>query len=730
MKQIFLFILSTWLLSPSAWAALSCHELINAPENNSLLIKHEKNARWKGVTGFIIVEDGSNDKSPLSVSRATSIGAQISRLFKPGVLAEQSILEITLTDDIDRFQSAYAVEGTGARVSVSKNLFNAQGLLNISIQPGTLELSNANGKAYDGRKVGQQLHLSNVTSKDIFIGGLVSISAEPPEGFFAASTQSEMANRGWSLKPAAEATTWLYRVPDAREENVFAFTFPSVDRRVDTPSTNKFKIAVGSGVAHDPASPGLKEANLLWLGDEQHGAIDSFLKVIGRGSYTLNDLKSFAGFVLKASRHKVILGQVDKVNALTKQGFSEMETSPELYRKVFSSEYDSYLSTLFQENGKKESSLSYLLATSRGCSQGCAICCSGGLSTFQYFTADRIMKEFNKIRSHANTNDVIDIYFVDSNFNNNPERIIELAKLYKDSPHWGRFRFYCRHNTLNGFLKPNGKGEKEVNLELIAAYKTLGLNEIMMGIDSYDNASTLTLKTSRLKLVKTETDTRPTYTFSETFKVIEAMEKAGVRSRGFVLGNNPWVSDLDRIDSYFNIFNLWARNANFSLDARSKAVAQLKPFAGSPIGDAARNDWSRLVKEDRFKTDGPLGELDEAFNFTVFNSARAQIGLEPAVQEMQRMNLLLETRILAVLKNSKSTLQDKKLAQLALGKLITRESEIESLVATAQNGKPFLQEIRNRKAQYSGLANFSSGEQKQLFIDSASQLFDSLKGGK
>ena len=55
-----------------------------------------------------------------------------------------------------------------------------------------------------------------------------------------------------------------------------------------------------------------------------------------------------------------------------------------------------------------------------------------------------------------------------------------------------------------------------------------------MGADTFDDASTLTLKTNKLQIASA----RPTYRFSEFSALAEAMERSGIHAKAFYLTNN------------------------------------------------------------------------------------------------------------------------------------------------------------------------------------------------
>ena len=196
------------------------------------------------------------------------------------------------------------------------------------------------------------------------------------------------------------------------------------------------------------------------------------------------------------------------------------------------------------------------------------------------------MSELEKLaaKESLQSQELIDIFFLDSNFNNNPKRIIEFARLYEESRHYGRFRFYVRHNTVKGFLKRQG-GASVPDLDLIDAFHTLGIREVFMGVDTFDEASTLTLKSNRVQLARRGEQTAATYTPSELRSLVKVLESKGVSTRAFYLQNNPWVSDFDRLESYYHIADLWFNFPHFSIDTRERQVNQLKPFAGESGGE-------------------------------------------------------------------------------------------------------------------------------------------------
>ncbi len=542
----------------------------------------------------------------------------------------------------------------------------------------------------------------------LFVGGLVSISAEPPEGFFAASTAAELAAAGFPLSPAATAQAWLYRVPDSRAESYFDFSFPSPDRPADGPRHDKFKIATGLGPLSNPASQGGREADLLWLGDEYHGSLASFLGTLARPDLRLSHLGLHAGFVLKLPDGSVVLGHADRSHGLTRAGFEALKTEPDLYRKVYSEDYDRFLASLF-EPVTEPAQATYLLATSRGCTQGCAICCSGGLKPFQFFSARRMLEELTRLYWHAGRG-LIDVYFVDSNFNNHAGRLIEFAERYRKSRLYGKFRFFVRHNTVNGFLVPGTP--KTPHLELLDAFRTLGIHEIWMGVDTYDDASTLTLKSHRKLLAAQGVEARPTYTFAELAALIGAMEERGLTTKGFYLRNNPWVSDFDRIDSWFNLFGLWLANPHFSIDSRDPDINRLKPFAGSPITEAADRLDLPVVRGGRFVAFGQLGELDEQVDVTGLGQPRVRADVSAVLEQFAADMERLRQKML--FRGTWPLLQ----------KLMEREQAF--LPVVEREAPHYAERIREFAARWGHLGCFQQSEQDEAFRRHSASLVDGL----
>jgi uncharacterized protein len=722
-----------------------------AAEENGLTAT-ETNYPMRGVSGNVLVKLAGND-GKITIPQASALARSVVRSLLPCELTPQSVTEIIVVDDLHQVDSLAASpsgqvhrrEGEGIIMDTDaaqpfRRLYILRDRLTPDLKaPSTMNSLKLN-ESEESKSLAvplmkpREIHLPVKQDSSIFCGGLVSISAEPPEGFFTASTAMEMRDLGHPLKKAPEADIWLYRVPDSRKDSYFKFNYACDDRPADTPREGKFKIATGFGPASDPASEGGAEADLLWFGDEFNGPLADYLKSLSKPDLKLEDLYGSEGVAMRLSGKEVFLGGADRLHALTKRGFSELKTDPELYRRVYSTDYDGYLKSIFSEIEGPPAAASYLLATSRGCSQGCSLCCCGGAKSFQFFNAPRMMEELEKIAAHAKVKkgELIDLFLLDSNLNNNAERLIELAQLYDKSPLKGKFRFFCRHSSPNGFFTLKPDGTKEVNRRLIDAYGRLGLKEVFMGIDTYDDYSTLTLKTGRGKVAAKGLDARPTYRADEIRSLVKALDEGGLTSRGFFVTNNPWVSDLDRLDSYYNVFQLWMENPHFSIDAHNREVLQLKPFEGSPITDVAQQMKLPVVERGRFVTKGILGELDESMQFGALNSPRFRGDVGAAIAQFREGIAALRQKADAIASDPSSSAADRRDAELIQRKLIQRDlGFMELMTREASGGIPqagdFLNDAKLYIEAHGELPPFDPSDQRSEFLKRADSLFDGLR---
>lgn len=344
------------------------------------------------------------------------------------------------------------------------------------------------------------------------------------------------------------------------------------------------------------------------------------------------------------------------------------------------------------------------------------------------------MTELEKIAELEKPKDgeIIDIFFLDSNLNNNAERMIELADLYEKSPLNGKFRFYCRHSSPNGFLVQNESGDKEVNKKLVKAYGKLGLKEVAMGIDTYDDNSTLTMKTRRNVVAEKEGSTRPTYRAREVREMIRALEAEGLSARGFYITNNPWVTDMDRLDSYYNIIELWLENPHFSIDARNREVLQLKPFDGSPVTDVATEMKMNVVEKGRFVAKGPLGEVDEMMEFSELNRPRARGDANKAIDQFRKGINSIRKKAEDVTADASRAPEDRHKAELVIQKLIERDKDLSLMMngekpQQVEQASEFLKDAQSFAKAHGNLPDFNPLDQKSEFLSAARTLFDGLR---
>ncbi|MFH1620150.1 MAG: hypothetical protein ABIG11_09660 [bacterium] len=719
------------------------------PHPEDYLNRIEFNAPLARVSGGFLVDTSLSGRSlPLNLPQAVTLAKSVARAMPVETISDSSVTEIFIVADVShvpgiaaspsgkvmRRKTVSAVvdsdpAGSFRRVYLGAARLRENWAFKIPLPEDLFARPPPDAVLITVSRLGPRLPGRLFPEKPtLFVGGLISISGEPPEGFFAAATAAEFRRRGWELRRADEADVWVYRVPDSRPQSYFEFTFPSPDRPVDSPRKDKFKIAVGIGPAHAPFSPGGNEADLLWLGDEQHGTLAGLLENLRDRSLSYDDLYRKKGLALRLSSSRVILSGLDWRHALTQEGFEALETDPELYRRVFSEDYDAYLRSLFEVNGP-QARKTYLLGTSRGCSQGCSICASGGLSRFHFFSARRMMRELEKIAARAKTapGEIIDLFFVDSNFNNNAQRIIEFADLLDRSPLKDRFRFFVRHSSVNGFLAYGADGVKRPREDLIDAYARLGIRQIVMGADAFDDAGVLTLKTNRNALAKKGLNARPTYTYAELRGLIRAIDRKGLKARAFYLTNNPWVSDLDRVDSWYNLLELWLENPLFSIDARERDILRLKPFAGSPIANVAEAGKLPIVARGRFTAEGPLGELDEMMDFSELGRPRSEGGAGAALAQFREASARVRRRAESVDADPASLSAAKTAAKQVLRKFLARDAGLRQMLAGIPEAANLLLDISDFALRHRDLPPFQPSEQAEALAQASQSLIDGLR---
>ena len=687
-------------------AALSAKE---APAQGPLT-RIEANPRWADVRGRFLVKDLSRRSSDLTIPQATRLAAFVARSLLPSQLDDASMTNIFVVTDFR--QAALIAESRSGEVrriqrgsimvdtdvdGKYRSIFILRAALDYQLAPppGFIPPSLTSQTAPIPVRRTRPRRLGNLVPHDatIFVGGITSVSAEPAEGFFAAATQSELQSLGRKLLPAAQAKIWIYRTPDARSQSYFKFGYLSEDRPTATAYEDKFKIATGIGTSHSPDSDGGAEASLLWLGDEMQGMLASYLSDVSKPDLTLEDLERHQGFIQRLNRREVYVGRIDQTHALTQEGFDGLTTDPAIYRRVYSPTMDNILLEHLNPSNtprKTRGQYSFVFASSRGCGQGCSICPTGGLSPFQAFSAQRIMRELAKIAEHIRVRpgEVIELFFLDSNFNHDPRRIIELADLLDHSPLKSLFHFYCRHNSVSGFLKPDASGALVANLELIDAYVRLGISPVFLGIDAYDDAGIKTLKTNTRRLARFGAQTRPTYTFAELRGLIRAFEARKLPVRGFALVGNPWVSDLNRLDSYYNLFELWLENPHFTIDSGMETYLRLKPMAGAPITEVSEAMQrpplagydKDLYTAGRFSARGPLGEMDELPEMQRFFQSllfpRRGFNIENVISRFREGIAQVRRKAAMVYDDPKAADNDRQRAGHILRKLAARDAQL------------------------------------------------------
>lgn len=460
----------------------------------------------------------------------------------------------------------------------------------------------------------------------VHIQGLNSISAEAEEGLLACTTIEEFRARGYELADSDQAALWVYRTAHAANESYFHPDYLTPMRKTGNPAPGACLIATGLGPSIEPEALGGKEADILLLGDEQGGRLINYLTELGREPFGPTEVFRYRGVAQKISAGEVALSRLDRRLVLSDDGLNALSFTPETLRLVYSQEYDEFLRKYFNAcTGCEKVLASYLFLTSRGCGNECSICCSGGYQRFSPMSPDLVADVLESIRSRHSPKegDFIQIFFLDSNFNKSAGRVIALADTLEKRDLLKHFAFYVRHNGLQGFLAPSRKnGKSRVNTDLISAYQKLGIDEIVIGIDSYTETSIRLLKTG-FSLLKTEKeDAKPSYTFNDIWAVIRAIEERGMKSRGFLLMNNPFTGDTDRLETFYNLFRLALQAPHFAIDFDSSTrVNDLKPFPGAPITRLAVL-VPGLVAGEKFALHGGHGQIEAFLRFDLFNHRR------------------------------------------------------------------------------------------------------------
>lgn len=464
----------------------------------------------------------------------------------------------------------------------------------------------------------------------IHIQGLNSISAEAEEGLLAASTIEEFAQADLIAVSSDEAHIWIYRTAHAADESYFLPDYPTPMRRTGPVPEGKYLIATGLGPVIDPTASGGNDADLLLLGDEQGGRLLQYLEDLGSAPFGSEDVFRYDGVAQRISRHEVALSRMDRRWVLTTTGLNRLVFEPDSLRAVYAKEYDSFLKSYFPSRRPTPALASWLFLTSRGCGNECSICCSGGFQPYTALEPETVVAFLKRLkdRYQPTQGQYLDIFLLDSNFNKIPLRIIRLVELLEQEGLLPFFEFYIRHNGLEGFLRQPGKplASPNVHQELIQAYQRLGVDEIVIGIDSYTETSVRILKTSITRLRSDRDAASPSYTFSEIREVLTAIERHSLKSRCFLLMNNPFTGDTDRLETFYNLLHLSLEAPNFVIDYDSSTeVNDLKPFPGAPLTEIARK-IPGLISGRKFANMATHGQIEGYLRFEPFRIRRSDPG--------------------------------------------------------------------------------------------------------
>ncbi len=470
------------------------------------------------------------------------------------------------------------------------------------------------------------------------VQGLNSISAEPEEGLLAATTATEFESQGLQITHSESASTWVYRTANAMEESYFEPPYDLPMRPRGAVPPGRYLIATGLGPFIDAGARGGALADTLMLGDEQAGRLIQYLDDLSRIPFSHRDVFRYPGVIQRIGADSVALSRPDLRAVLTKGGLNSLEFDPIAIRQVFSPDYDLFFRGFFSPNRRdRPPKVSHLMMTSRGCGNRCSICCSGGYQPFTGLEPGKTVEILKRIMelSRLENGEYVEIFLLDSSFNNDPESLLELVGLLRVEGLLRFFEFFVRHNGLVGFLDrraPATAGSpRKVRSDIIAAYRELGIDEIVIGIDVYTEESIRLLKTDFRRLAETGFSTPPSYTFPEIEAVLTEIQAQGMASRCFFLGGNPFVGHHDRIRSWYRIGKLALQIPRFRIDLDSSSrVNELKPFPGAPITVVARS-VPGLIAGDRFDLDATpeklngyhgTGDADSASNPETFLDLR------------------------------------------------------------------------------------------------------------
>ena len=461
----------------------------------------------------------------------------------------------------------------------------------------------------------------------LHIQGLNSISAEPEEGLLAAATIEEARSAGLEVVHAEEARIWLYRTANVSETSYFQTQYEFPYRSLRAGSSGDFCIATGIGPMVDPGAEGGRDAQMLILGDELCGRWLQILEDLAASPFSLSDVFRHEGLILRVEPGTVLLSRADRRAFLSESGLNALILDPLALRKIYSPAYDRFLQNYFGASRRSEPAIaSHLYLTSRGCGSGCSICCSGGFQPFSALSAEQVSRGISRFieRENLQPGQYLDIFLLDSNFNRDPNRVISLANQLDRDNVLPYVELYIRHNALGPFLLKKGRENAPpiVHRELIRAYRRLGINEIVIGIDAYTDLSILLLKTHIQTLRRLGRRAEPSYSFADIEAVLTAMEEEGLTSRCFLLINNPFLDDADRLQTFYHLLRLALKLPGFRIDYESSSrVNELKPFPGAPLTRVA-DRLPGMIRGDRFCVPTMLPQLEHILGFELFGERR------------------------------------------------------------------------------------------------------------
>jgi nucleoside phosphorylase len=542
------------------------------------------------------------------------------------------------------------------------------------------------------------------------IQGLNSISAEPEEGLLAATTISEFRANGLQVEDASEAQTWIYRTANASNESYFAPDYGVPARTGESVPAGTTLIATGLGPAIDPGAPGGKQADLLVLGDEQGGRLVQILDELTAGAFPAETVLRYDGLAARLNDGAVALSRLDRRLILTPRGLNSLRFDPAVLRQIYSTGYDQFLERYFSTQRRPgRARASHLLMTSRGCGLGCSFCCSGGLQPFSTLDEEVLVRMLTELRDREQLTpgDHLDVYFLDSHFNRTPEHVIRLADRLEADGLLQSFEFFVRHSGLPAFLRRRAGGSgggslapadpgaaaeagaaPVVDVRLLDAYKRLGIDELVIGIDAYTDDSIRILKSSLTQLRAHGLQTRPSYTFLDIQAVLAEVEAAGLSARGFLLLGNPFAGEADRVGTFYNLAYLELRFSRFRVDtSSSEQVTELKPFPGAPLTELA-GAVPGLIRDDRFHCPGLLagGALPD---FRIFGERRREAEAQRRfASALQRARLRLALAMAETLLSGAPAGEDDREESLCAGQRLLAEearlgSELDARLAAA-----------------------------------------------